>query len=227
MPPTIDRSKSNLKVKIRSKKKIFQNTEAKARRQKEKDICTNANVIFGLDNGVTGSLACKFTKFPYIDYIETPVIECNNYTQEIKKINRIDIITLENWFLKHINFGKTLYNDEIKVIVILERPMVNPQRFQQSLIAMRAFEATLIVLEKLNLNYIIIDSKKWQHHFFGNDTTQIDLKKSSENLSIEILTNLEKENLYELPISELKKSVKRHGDADSLLMCKYAEEKLI
>ena len=37
MSPVIDRSKSNLKVKIRSKKKIAQNTEAKQRRQKEKE----------------------------------------------------------------------------------------------------------------------------------------------------------------------------------------------
>jgi hypothetical protein len=224
----IDKSKSNLKVKVRSKKKIQQNTESKNRRAKEKDICKGANVIFGLDNGVTGSISCILPSQNYIDYLETPAITCNDYTQEIKKINRIDIYALKDWFEKHINFAKTLYKDEIKVIVILERPMVNSQRFRQSLIAVRAFEATLIVLEMLELNYIVIDSKKWQHHFFGKDTSQIDLKKSSEKLSLEILDRYdEKGNLYEMSVSDLKKLVSHHGDGDGLLMCKYAEEKLI
>lgn len=62
--------------------------------------------------------------------------------------------------------------------------MVNPQRFKQSKSALRAFESTIIVLELLGLNYIIIDSKKWQHHFFGKNTSQIDLKYESKKLGI-------------------------------------------
>jgi hypothetical protein len=50
------------------------------------------------------------------------------------------------------------------------------------------------VLDELQLDYIIIDSKKWQHHFFGKDTSQIDLKKSSMNLSLTILDNIENNN---------------------------------
>ena len=106
--------------------------------------------------------------------------------------------------------------------------MVNPQRFRESGYALRAFEATLIILEMLKLDYIIIDSKKWQHHFFGKDTTQIDLKKESLKLSLNILTDeYEKDNIYELDISNMKKLINSHGDGDSLLMCRYVKEKLI
>lgn len=92
---------------------------------------------------------------------------------------------------------------------------------------MRAFEATLIVLNILQLDYIIIDSKKWQHYFFGTDTTQIDLKQASKNLSIETLTIYQKENKYDLNIKQMLDVVIKHGDGDSLLMCRYIKEKLI
>lgn len=93
---------------------------------------------------------------------------------------------------------------------------------------MRAFESTLIVIEKLGLNYIIIDSKKWQHHFFGKNTTQIDLKKSSEKLSLDIITEYKaKENVHELDYENLSQLIGKHGDGDSLLMCQYAKEKLV
>jgi hypothetical protein len=48
------------------------------------------------------------------------------------------VIGLKNWLEKHIKAAKKLYKDEIKIIVILERPMVNPQRFKQSRICIES-----------------------------------------------------------------------------------------
>ena len=79
----------------------------------------------------------------------------------------------------------------------------------------------------LQLNYVIIDSKKWQHYFFGTDTSQIDLKKASKELSINIVQQYEKENKYELNIDKMINLISSHGDGDSLLMCQFAKEKLI
>jgi hypothetical protein len=101
--------------------------------------------------------------------------------------------------------------------------MVNPQRFKNSLIAIRAFEATIIAIESLKLQYIIIDSKKWQHHFFGKDTTQIDLKKASLNLSLDILTKHKKELIYDF--DHLSDLLIKHGDGDAFLICSYISEK--
>lgn len=219
-----DKLKSNLKIKQKTRKKR-EDTQIKSnRRQTEKNLLTDINIIFGIDNGVTGTVSCIIPELKnYIDIIETPVIESDNYTQDIQKINRINISEMINWLKKHLNFAKELYKDKIKSIVILERPMVNPQRFKNSLIAIRAFEATLIVLESLNLQYIIIDSKKWQHHFFGKDTTQIDLKKASLNLSLEILKNHKKELIYDF--NYLSELLKKHGDGDAFLICSYIKEK--
>ena len=100
--------------------------------------------------------------------------------------------------------------------------MINADRFKQSKDAARDFESTLMVLEMLELekNYIIIDSKKWQHYFFGKNTVLIDLKEASKNKGIEYLTNLN-EKRYK---NELN-TIKQHGDADSLLICRWAFEK--
>ena len=85
-----------------------------------------------MDNGATGSIACIIRDKNYYDFLETPVKECLDYTQEIQKMNRIDVVELKKWFEKHIKVGKQFYKSKIKIIVILERPMVNPQRFKQS-----------------------------------------------------------------------------------------------
>ena len=128
----IDRSKSNLKVKQRVKRKTKTAQITKQRKLEETELLSGANVIFSLDNGTTGSISCFIPEYNYIDFLETPSIECHDYTQEIQKMNRIDWQNLEKWFKKHIEFGKQVYKNKIKIIVILERPMVNPQRFKQS-----------------------------------------------------------------------------------------------
>jgi len=93
----IDRSKSNLKVKQRTKKKIEKNTLASNRRKSDKDLVLGSNVIFGIDNGTTGSIACLLVgQDNYIDYQETPIKECLDYTQEVQKMSRIDINRVRN-----------------------------------------------------------------------------------------------------------------------------------
>ena len=62
----------------------------------------------------------------------------------------------------------------------------------------------------LQLKYLIIDSKKWQHHFFGKDTSQIDLKKESEKLSLNIITNLLEGISDDTHIADLSKIIIKH-----------------
>jgi len=134
----INRQKSNLKIKVKTKKKVEQISQNKSRKQLEKTLLTNVDLIFGLDNGTTGSIACLSTKGNYVNFQETPVIECYDYTKEVQRINRININLLKDWFNYHINFIKNNYNKNIKIVVVLERPMVNPQRFKQSRICIKS-----------------------------------------------------------------------------------------
>lgn len=224
----IDRNKSNLKVKKVTKKKKKQNSISRQRRQKQKFICAGSNIVFGIDNGSTGTVSCIIPYNNYVSFIQTPSRECLDYTKQIQYISRIDYNVFKQWFKNNLKKGNKIYKQQLKPIVILQRPMVNPQRFKQSGHALRAFQATILLLEQLELQYIIIDSKKWQHHFFGKNTSQLDLKKQSLQLGIKIIqqicNNSQQKNEG---CEEMKQCIRKHGDADGLLICKYGAQKLI
>ena len=222
--------KSNLDIKNQKRKRKKISSLTKKRRDDDLEKVLNSDVIFGLDNGATGTVSCliPYDKNDIKIYFEKTFNHVDlDYQKDINYIARIDWEKLKDWFNKIIKKAKTNYirkynKEDIKISVILERPMINADRFKQSKNAARAFESTLMVLEMLELekNYIIIDSKKWQHYFFGKNTVLIDLKEASKNKGIEYLTNLN-EKRYK---NELN-TIKQHGDADSLLICRWAFEK--
>jgi len=221
----IDTSKSNIKTRPITKKKTALKTIKEERLKYQNEILTDINLIFGIDNGTTGTISAWDLKYNKIYFDETPVFKTLNYQKEIKYIDRINFNKLKEWFENIINKTKSLYNTNIKILAILERPMVNPQRFESSLNAVRALESTLLVLELLNIPYIIIDSKNWQHYFFGKNTLLLDLKKASKIYGIELLEKYKEFNLnnidYIINISKI------HGDTDALLIIKYAIDKLL
>ena len=213
MNKPIDRTKSNLHIKEKKKKDSKIAAIKNERKKIRNDLISNANLIFGLDNGSTGTISCINKVDGTISFMKTPSRVELDYTQDIKYINRIDVVELKKWFETNISLMK---DDNRFIIVILERPMKNPTRFEQSISACRAFEATLIVLEELNLKYIVIDSKQWQHYFFGKNTTNIDLKLESMRKGLDVL----KKN-FKKQYNEISEIIKNHGDADSLLICQY------
>jgi hypothetical protein len=81
-----------------------------------------------------------------IDFIETPSKRELNYQKEINYIDRLDHNNFKNWIKNQIKNAELVYKDKIKVIIILERPMVNPKRFDSSIMAVRTFESTLVIL---------------------------------------------------------------------------------
>ena len=222
--------KSNLDIKNQKRKRKKVSSLIKKRRDDDLEKVLNSDIIFGLDNGATGTISCliPYDKNNIKIYFEKTFSHVDlDYQKDINYIARIDWEKLKDWFNKIIKKAKTNYirkynKEDVKISVILERPMINADRFKQSKNAARAFESTLMVLEMLELekNYIIIDSKKWQHYFFGKNTILIDLKEASKNKGIEYLTNLN-EKRYK---NELN-TIKQHGDADSLLICRWAFEK--
>ena len=229
---TEDRLKSNLNIKSKKLRRRKRKAITSSRKASNDAKIDGANILFGLDNGATGTVSCivKYPNGTYdIFFQKTPSHITLDYQQNVQYIARIDWKKLKIWFenvLKQVkeNYYRN-YNIEekdIKPLIILERPMINADRFKQSKNAARAFEATLIVLEMLNLenNYIIIDSKKWQHYFFGKNTILLDLKKESMKEGIKFLS------LFKNNYKDLIEIVKNHGDADSLLISRFALEKL-
>jgi hypothetical protein len=163
-------------------------------------------VFIGIDNGSSGSIGIIevngfVTKSAFI---ATPVIEVLNYTKEPSKLKRID------WRSLIKNLPK-------KGIVLLERPMVNPKAFVATQSALRALEATLIVLEYLGYErdktYFFIDSKEWQREFISSGVIGHDaMKEASKQVGIEMFPSN-------------RAFIEKHGDADGLLISSYCQMK--
>jgi len=90
------------------------------------------------------------------------------------------------------------------VFCLLERPMVNPGRFKATASALRALEATLIVLERLNIPFQYIDSKEWQRHLLPKGIEKDELKKAALDVARRLFPSVQTK------------------DADSLLIAEYA-----
>lgn len=157
--------------------------------------------IVSLDNGVTGTLSVIKDNITY--FIETPNKRVKSYQKtKDKYIHRIDFKALKNY----------LEPFKENSICILERPMVNPGRWDATVSALRALEATLIVLEELEIEYEFVDSKVWQHKYLPEGTKGSKyLKRASMEVGI-------------ILFPEHKDLIIKHGDADALFIAKYKLE---
>lgn len=153
----------------------------------------------GIDNGVSGSIGILHS-VGRPQFYHTPIKKELNYTKVKKWLNRIDVEKLK----KILN----LYQEE--TIVYIERPMVNPGRFQATVSALRALEATLIVLEELNLPYQYLDSKEWQSKMLPSGLKGEELKEASLQVGKRLFPKI---------------NFKGFKDADGLLIARYAQLK--
>jgi len=151
-------------------------------------------IFIGIDNGVSGSVGIISNEGVF--YFHAPVKRELNYTKTKRWINRIDVTQLEEILLEY----------DTNVIIGLERPMVNPGRFQATVSAVRALEATLIVIEKLGLSYRYLDSKEWQKVLLPSDLKGEELKEASLSIAKRLFPQIE---------------LKGFKDADGLLIAEY------
>lgn len=149
----------------------------------------------GIDNGVTGTITIigdgKVIHFPM------PVKSEQSYTKAKQNITRIDYRGLREVLLRN---GCTASG----AFCLLERPMVNPGRFKATVSAIRALEATLIVLEQLSISFQYIDSKQWQKALLPQGLDKGDLKKAAIDVARRLFPEI------------------KTKDADSLLIAEYA-----
>lgn len=156
------------------------------------------------DNGVSGTVGWSAGDGS-CGIIETPVKRCLGYQRVAKNMHRIDVDSLEDFLRPFAGMGP-----ENPTRVVLERPMVNNARFQATLSAVRALEATLIVLERLRLPYEYVDSKKWQSYMLPSGLKGAPaLKKASADIGCRLFP-------------QFADLIKKHGDADGLLMAEWA-----
>lgn len=155
----------------------------------------------GIDNGVSGSIgiiAISPTLPMKVTFQKTPVIKQQNYTKAADNISRIDTPGMIDLF------NQIPVNSEIHCLI--ERPMVNPKMFKATLSAIRALEATQVILEAFKIPFQFLDSKEWQKATLPSGTKGDDLKFQSLQVA---------ERYYP------GKLIKGHKDADGLLIAHY------
>ena len=156
----------------------------------------------GIDNGVSGSLAVIYRNGKW-NAKKMPIKHELNYTKTKQYLNRIDHVALYGLL-------KSAYDkSQGHLLVLVERPMLNSTRFRASVSALRALEATLIVIERLSLPYKYIDSKEWQKEMLPKGIKgNAELKKASKQIG---------ERLF--PGSSVNK------DCDAILIAEWAKRK--
>lgn len=162
-------------------------------------------VYVGIDNGVSGSIG--IVKQNNAQMIVIPTRSELSYTKAKRNITRVNWQGLRQVFLEHCPLGT--WGGRGIVRVLLERPMVNPMRFQATASALRAMEATLVVIEMFKLPLQYVDSRQWQKVMLPSGLKGADqLKKASHDIGMRMFPHL-------------AAIIDKHGDADGLLMAEW------
>ena len=162
-------------------------------------------LYIGIDNGVSGTLGFIYNNKSW--FFETPVKTEQNYTKKKGNISRVNFVKLMDQITSIISEC----NPE-SIMCLVERPMVNPTRFQASTSALRSLESTIICLELLGIPFQYEDSKRWQKELLPQGSKGDQLKSDSVDIGC---------RLFPLH-SEL---IRKHKDADGILLAEFARRK--
>ena len=161
-------------------------------------------IYIGIDNGVTGTIGWVGEGVAP-GMIETPVKSEQSYTKAKKNITRIDCDKLGN-VLRCALMGV----EPAEVLVVVERPMINPTRFAASVSAARSLEALLVTLEGMELPRMYADSRDWQKVMLPKGTKGApELKSASMDIGARLFPSLDA-------------VIHKHKDADGLLIAEWA-----
>lgn len=157
----------------------------------------------GIDNGSTGSIAILNSDASVIYYDKIPTFVQQDYTQDKKNITRIDRKELVK-ILKN--------NVKNNSFCITERPMINSEMFNSTVMAARAFESLITVFEEILIPYQVIDSRKWQKDMLVQGLKGDEWKQCSFDTGLKLFPSQ-------------SSIILKLREADSLLMAEWARRK--
>jgi len=137
-----------------------------------------------------------------------PTMESQDYTKKANRITRINTPALRDLLGSFVVTAGDL--GITRTLAVLERPFVNPGMFTTTGRALRALEATLIVLEGMGIPYVFCDSRGWQKMLLPEGLKgSPELKRASKEVGVRLFPNREAVIL-------------KHKDADGLLIAEWA-----
>lgn len=166
-------------------------------------------LYIGIDNGTTGSIGITGDGIESV-MIETPIVKEQSYTKAKNEISRIDHVALRKWIVdENMIRHHVIAND---IIAVIERPMINPMRFKASISAARSLESTLCILEDFGIPRMYVDSREWQKMMLPSGIEGKELKTASKDIGFRLFPHLQE-------------IIKKHKDADGLLIAEWARRR--
>lgn len=159
-----------------------------------------SNVYIGFDNGISGSVGVIDTNGAQFRLMKDFTKMEQNYTKKRGMITRVECVKL-------IAFLEQWEGENVKIFI--ERPMVNPTRFQTTISAVRCLEAVLQSIEILGFHKQYIDSREWQKPLLPNGTKgPACLKSASKEIGLRLWP-------------EFGALFTKQGDADGMMIAEW------
>lgn len=162
-------------------------------------------ITIGIDNGASGSIG--IVGRGRVTYVPIPTKEYLHYGKAGKISERLDRAALELLLTQELNLRGHDFQNTSDIRIFIERPFSG--KFINAVVpAHRFFEATIIVMEDLELGYEVVDSGKWQAAVLGDVHGSAELKKASKLRGVQLYPSL-------------ADVITKHKDADGLLIARY------
>jgi hypothetical protein len=175
-------------------------------------MSSKAFISIGIDNGVSGTIGVVYGSGERPLFAKVPTFSSLNYTKKKRNVTRIDTNKLRRFILKACS------KESGDIFFTLENPMINAGRFQATVSASRAYEATLIAIERVAkilakedrmVGVRYITSKDWQKVFFSGKVKGPELKKISAQRGCELFPSC-------------VEAIAKHKDADGLFIAEWS-----
>ena len=162
----------------------------------------------GIDNGTTGAIGIIHPDGT--DFFRTPTITVPKYTKTPAKLKRIDFPRLVLLLQE--------YTNRFDCFVALENPLTSKRRLNQTILAARSHEATMIALDylgitKQNGKLMHLTSRDWQTVHLPRVVKGMGKKAASLSLGI-----------YHWP--EHRHAIISQTDADALFLARWCMENM-
>lgn len=173
-------------------------------------------VFIGIDNGITGSVGI-ITEHGDSFYYKTPVKECLAYSKSKAFVKKVDVNAL-------FDMLEPFQNDYVHCMV--ERPLVNPMRFDETMSAVVSADRIMDLLERMGDWVLeVIGPKDWQRAILPSGLwTKVKDKAGRERLKAEP-KELKKASLAMGGRLFPRLDLKGFTDCDGLLIAEYCRRK--
>lgn len=164
-------------------------------------------IFAAVDNGCTGTIGAVSESGDWSFFMPVPTYRTEDYNRtKVKHTTHVDFDMLAAYLKALMAQGE--------LVLVSERPLKNPRLFNATMSGIRAHEILLAVARSLGVEIArTMDSRDWQVPMCGPFD-----KGESKSASVAAGAKL---------FPEHEASIRKHGDADGLLMAEFHRRRVL